>query len=190
MLNNTASLIIIVYYLRCSPLYRYLSSMGHIIVFILQVPGHAKVCNLKRKYYYFFIIPFSITTSPYMSPDFPPGCSWQQGLCVQSSSWTGTPYLKQSDDSTPAPVEVVLMGPVSLDYSCKEISINTTLALDLVNVSTHTGLRVWRYWLKSPFFIISITIIICNTKITKLFCNECMYHQYILILYISIYSST
>ena len=129
MLNNTASLIIIVYYLRCSPLYRYLSSMGHIIVFIFQVPGHAKVCNLKGKYYYFFIIPFSITTSPYMSPDFPPGCSWQQGLCVQSSSWTGTPYLKQSDDSTPAPVEVVLMGPVPLDYSCKEISINTIIII-------------------------------------------------------------
>ena len=56
-----------------------------------------------------------VKLTPCMSFHHPPGCSWQQGLCVQSSSWTGTPYLRQSDDNIPAAVEVVMVVPSLLD---------------------------------------------------------------------------
>ena len=103
-------------YLRGCPLDRNLSSLRHIIVTVRQVSGHPKICNL---YIYVtshnLMTKYSLISSPCTSFDHPPGYSWQQGLCVQSSSWTGTPYLRQSDNSTPAAVEVVMVGPALLD---------------------------------------------------------------------------
>ena len=60
---------------------------------------------------------------------------------LQSSSWTGTPYLRQSDDSTPAAVEVVMMEPALLDCLkmissslCLHNKIALTLGLEIANV--------------------------------------------------------
>ena len=63
------------------------------------------------------------SNSPCMLSHHPPGCSWQQGLCVQSSSWTGTPYLRKSDDSNPAAVEVVMVVPSPLDYTADSANL-------------------------------------------------------------------
>ena len=70
------------------------------------------------------------------SSGHPPVCSWQQGLCVQSSSWTGTPYLRQSDDSTPAAIdhEVVMMEPALLD--CMVIIFVVATSLNMTHVGT------------------------------------------------------
>ena len=105
-------------HLRSCPLNRNLSSLRHIIVTVRQVSGHPKIGNL---HYLFLILQKLLFQSlilqklPWMSFCHPPGCSWQQGLCVQSSSWTGTPYLRQSDNSTPAAVEVAMVETAFLD---------------------------------------------------------------------------
>ena len=89
------------------------------------------------------------------SSGHPPECSWQQGLCVQSSSWTGTPYLRQSDDSTPAAVEVVMIEPALLDCIIIIFVVATSVNM------THVGTIEYRYFLKSSF-ISSSTIIVCS----------------------------
>ena len=89
------------------------------------------------------------------SSGHPPECSWQQGLCVQSSSWTGTLYLRQSDDSTPAAVEVVMIKPALLDCIIIIFVVATSVNM------THVGTIEYIYFLKSSF-ISSSTIIVCN----------------------------
>ena len=79
------------------------------------------------------------SNSPCMSSHHPPGCSWQQGLCVQSSSWTGTPYLRQSDDSIPAAVEVVMVVPSLLDCN-KYVTIVT-----VYSACTHELTLAWAF---------------------------------------------
>ena len=72
-----------------------------------------------------------------MSCHHPPGCSWQQGLCVQSSSWTGTPYLRQSDDSTTAAVEEEMV-----EQALQDCIITLRIICQfcyLLQILTHTG---------------------------------------------------
>ena len=74
---------------------------------------------------------------PCMSCHHPPGCSWQQGLCVQSSSWTGTPYLRQSDDSTTAAVEEEMV-----EQALQDCIITLRIICQfcyLLQILTHTG---------------------------------------------------
>ena len=74
---------------------------------------------------------------PCMSSHHPPGCSWQQGLCVQSSScMTGTPYLRQSDDSTTAAVEEEMVEQ-ALQGCIVYITYNLPILLFISDFDSH-----------------------------------------------------
>ena len=112
--------------------------MRQIVVTVRQVSGHSKICNLQNQHQKNCLCNDLISIMPCISSCHPLGCSWQQGLCVQSSSWTGTPYLRQSDDSILATVytgsDAGTMSP-GLEYCIKSVVNEITLVHTLYQVS-------------------------------------------------------